>query len=588
MTDTPEQYVGKLLDSFTFFIREIWEDRGLDEVAPLGEVELDILEYTQNGPANRGILAPRSMGKTHLVTCGYAAWRLMRDPDCKVLIVSRSESEAKKTVHILRRWIAMVPFLQHLRPQSMGGQRDTAVMFDVGGAKPDRTPSVTAKGVDGQLEGCRAHLVLPDDVETRKNTKTVNARAELDERVKEFAAILYPDGEVIYVGTFHHEESVYIKLSDRGYNFRTWTLQYPAADEEQLSLAPMLRKRLDDGSAIPGEPTMPHRFPQRYIDAKKAEGRTHYAMQYQLIANLGDTLQYPLVLRDLIVMTIHRDKAPLSVMWGVKTGNNTSTQVQDIASLGFAGDCLYSPVQFDNEWHPYTLTRMWIDPSGKGADSTGYAIVAHLNGILFVKAVGGLAGGYDDETLDKLSRLARTHDAREITVESNFGQDMFAALLEPHIRRVADEDSGQYEAPDVPDDDAAAYRETPHSPWTASIHTSRATEQKEIRIIDALEPVMNQHRLVVDPSVIRDQKLQYQMTRVTKQRNCLDHDDELESLAMCVWQWQESLHQDPRLSAERLRERMIDKALNDFRRGTGQEVKPEPRWFQHKAEAVKY
>ena len=77
----------------------------------------------------------------------------------------------------------------------------------------------------------------------------------------------------------------------------------------------------------------------------------------------------------------------------------------------------------------------------------------------------------------------------------------------------------------------------------------RHNTQKEKRIIDTLEPVMNQHRLVVNKSVIREDNdsiriypaekqlqysLFYQMTRLTKDRNCLGHDDRLDCLAIAV------------------------------------------------------
>ena len=72
----------------------------------------------------------------------------------------------------------------------------------------------------------------------------------------------------------------------------------------------------------------------------------------------------------------------------------------------------------------------------------------------------------------------------------------------------------------------------------------RSTIQKEKRIIDVLEPVMNQHRLIVDPQVIRDDlettkglpaeqalayRLIYQMTRICRIRGSLRHDDRLDA-----------------------------------------------------------
>ena len=77
----------------------------------------------------------------------------------------------------------------------------------------------------------------------------------------------------------------------------------------------------------------------------------------------------------------------------------------------------------------------------------------------------------------------------------------------------------------------------------------RANVRKEDRIIDSLEPVMNQHRLVVDKKVIewdyasnKDEApelrlmymLFYQMSRMCREKGAVKHDDRLDCLAQGV------------------------------------------------------
>ena len=77
----------------------------------------------------------------------------------------------------------------------------------------------------------------------------------------------------------------------------------------------------------------------------------------------------------------------------------------------------------------------------------------------------------------------------------------------------------------------------------------RANVRKEDRIIDSLEPVLNQHRLVVDRAVIdwdytsnKDSApesrllymLFYQMSRMCRQKGAVKHDDRLDCLAQGV------------------------------------------------------
>lgn len=578
--DLTDRDIERVLTEFPFFMEKVWVERELNLVAPLGRVEFDILEWMQWGPELRGVLALRGIGKTHFA-CGYMDWRLLNDPNHKCLIVSKSESEAKRSLYMTRRWISTTTFLKHLTPQARNeaAQRDSAIQFDVGPALEDRTPSCTAKGIDGQLEGGRAHTIIGDDVETGKNTKTLQARLDLDERVKQLSAILYPKGEIIYLGTYHHEESLYIKLQERGYAFRSWPITYPTKTDKIMNLAPMLKKDMKKG-AKPGDMTLPHRFGPDHIAARKKEGRTHYAMQYMLIADLGDTLMYPLRLRDLIVFPTHRDKAPISIAWGMTDNSNVTTAMSEIASLGFGQDCFHRPIMFDEIWERYSRTIMWIDPSGRGEDKTGYAIVAELNGYLWVKAVGGLQGGYDDETLHTIASTAKTHDAREVYVEDNFGQGMFTSLLEPALARCFDEDTPSHSV-------VVGEQDEPRRPWRASIETRRVHGQKELRIIGYLEPVMNGHRLIFSPEVAANQDLQYQLTRITREPKCLEHEDELESLAQACWIFQDVMHQDPLISAQKRLGQYIQDELDEMRRAGGETVRG-PNWINHTHELTKF
>ena len=151
---------------------------------------------------------------------------------------------------------------------------------------------------------------------------------------------------------------------------------------------------------------------------------------------------------------------------------------------------------------------------------------------------------------------------KEVLVEDNFGQGMMAALMEPVLRRHYVE----------PGDD-----QYPKG-WKCFIDTRRMSQQKEVRIIESLEPVMNSHRLVVDQTVASNMEFQQQLTRITRQRNCLAHEDELESLAMCVAEWRDVLYQDPVVSADRLAEADLDKALQEHYL---QHESASPGWFTH-------
>ena len=101
-------------------------------------------------------------------------------------------------------------------------------------------------------------------------------------------------------------------------------------------------------------------------------------------------------------------------------------------------------------------------------------------------------------------------------------------------------------------------------PVLSKVHSAIMSEvrhntQKERPIIDVLEPVMNQHRLVMDKKVIQKDfdscqhlppeqalryQLMYQMTRLTADRGALTNDDRFDALAMACQYWVDAMAQD--------------------------------------------
>lgn len=545
---------SKLTD-FRNFLYLVWKHLNLPQPTP---VQYDIADYLQHGPRRMVIEAFRGVGKSY-ITSAFVVHQLLLDPECKVLVVSASKNRSDDFSTFTQRLINDMPVLHHLKPREE--QRASKISFDVGPAGPSHSPSVKSVGITGQLSGSRADIIVADDIEIPNNSATQMMRDKLAEAVKEFDAVLKPDGRIIYLGTPQTEMSLYEELPNRGYEARIWPARYPSeAVRSRYSgrLAPLVGNLLDrDEEALVGLPTDPKRFTDEdLLERELSYGRSGFSLQFMLDTSLSDADRYPLKLSDLIVMPLDNDKAPEKVMWGRIPQN----EIKELPNLGLAGDKYYSPQDTVGSYLDYTGSVMAIDPSGRGADETAYAVVKMLNGQLFVTDAGGVKGGYAKETLQALSVIAKNNKVNEIIVESNFGDGMFTELFKPVIHKVYD----------------------------VTINEVRHSKQKELRIIDTLEPVMNQHRLVIDPKVIeRDWQsvqnystekapkytLAYQMTRITKERGALAHDDRLDALSMAVAYWVEQMASDADKAIVDRKEELLMETLERF--STNTLLKPE-------------
>jgi hypothetical protein len=538
-------YVDQLvLQDFRNFVYVLWQHLQLPEPTV---VQYDIAHYLQHGPERRIIEAFRGVGKSWL-TAAYVLWRLLRNPEERVLVVSASKDRADAFTTFVRRLIEEVPILSHLKPRK--DQRDSNLAFDVGPSSAHQAPSVRSVGITGQLTGGRATIIVADDVETPKNSLTALMRDRLAELVKEFDAVLVPGGEIVYLGTPQTEMSLYNELPKRGYCVRIWPARYPDAKRRKFydqHLAPLIvealtkNPKLAEECAGRGAPTDPARFTDLDLVKREASyGRSGFALQFMLDTSLSDQDRHPLRLADLMVMGLTTETAPVKVAWG----SGPDQIVEQLPCPGLRGDRWHRPAFIHADYIEFQGSVLTIDPSGRGKDETGYAVVKMLNGYLYVLACGGLKGGYDDTVLEFLANLAKEHKVNQVLIESNFGDGMFTKLIEPFFTRI-------------------------HPVTVEEIHH---TGQKELRIIDVLEPVFNQHRVVFSEKVVLEDvkaddvnySLLYQITRITKDKQALAHEDRLEALAMAMGYWVEQLAKDVKAVEDQHRADKIDAALERF------------------------
>ena len=532
----------RLLD-FRNFLWLVWKHLNLPDPTP---IQYDIAEYIQTGPKRLVVEAFRGVGKSW-ITSAFVIHQLLLDPTKNILVVSASKSRADDFSTFTLRLINEIDLLSHLRPQE--GQRNSKIAFDVGPAPAAHAPSVKSVGITGQLTGSRADLIVADDVESANNSMTQVMRDKLSETVKEFDAVLKPDGRIIYLGTPQTEQSLYNALPERGYKIRVWPARYPSEKQMEVygdRLAPVVAEAWVEDRV--GHPTDPARFGLEDLMEREASyGRSGFNLQFMLDTSLSDMERYPLKLSDLIVMDVHDDVAPERLIWG----SSSDLVVRDVPCVGFNGDKYHRPARVQGDYIPYTGSVLAVDPSGRGSDETAIAVAKMCNGVVYIPEAGGIAGGYSDSALKAIAETAKRHKVNYVIVESNFGDGMFTQLLTPVLRAI----------------------------YPVTVEEVRHSKQKEKRIIDTLEPVMNQHRLVVSPSVIRADwestrdlptekalgyQLFYQMTRVTKDRGSLRHDDRLDALSMAVGYWTEAMAQDVEARMEGLKQERLLKEMDKF------------------------
>ena len=532
--------MDKRINNFKNFLFLCWKHLNLPEPTP---IQYDIADFLQSKEKRIVIEAFRGVGKSW-ITSAYVCHQLLLNPQRNILVVSASKTRADDFSTFTQRLISEMPMLQHLIPRD--NQRHSKISFDVAPATASHAPSVKSMGISGQMTGSRADIIIADDVESANNSQTQLMRDRLSETVKEFDAIIKPEiGRTIFLGTPQNEMSLYNSLGERGFKTKIWTALVPNKTQT-ISYGDKLASII---KGVEGEPTDPKRFDATDLMERLASyGRSGFNLQFMLDTSLSDANRYPLKLNDLIIASgcSTWKEAPAKIQWASAPEQMKAID-PDIPNVGLKGDYFVAPMYMSEEFTPFEGTCMSIDPSGRGEDKTAYAVLKMLHGVLYLTAQGSLEGGYSDTTMARLSNIAKKHDVNYVVIESNFGDGMATQLLKPIMAKI----------------------------HPCEIEEVRHNTQKEKRIIDTLEPLMNSHRLVVDDLLIKedfknepDHQLFRQMTRLTRDKGSLRHDDAIDALAMCAKYWTDRLDRDQTLSYNQHKEDLINQDLEKFMEGT--------------------
>ena len=509
--------VTVLQEDFKLFLQALWEQ--LDLPSPT-RAQYAIADYLQNGPKRLQIQAFRGVGKSW-ITGAFVLWTLFKDPEKKIMIISASKERADNMSIFLQKLIIETPWLNHLRPKS-DEARWSRISFDVL-CSPHQAPSVKSVGITGQLTGSRADLMVLDDIEVPGNSMTELMREKLLQLCTEAESILTPksDSRICYLGTPQTTFTVYRKLAERNYRPFVWPSRYPRKNklsQYEGLLAPQIVEDLEN-AAEEWDVTDPDRFDNDdLIEREAAMGRSNFMLQFQLDTSLSDAEKFPLKMADLVVTSVNPESAPDQVVWC----SDPQNVIKDLPTVGLPGDYFYSPMQLQGEWTGYSESICSVDPSGRGTDETAAAFISQKNGYLYLHEMRAYRDGYSDGTLLDILRGCKKYGVTKLVIETNFGDGIVGELFKKHLQ---------------------------NTKQAIDVEEIRANVRKEDRIIDSLEPVLNQHRLIVNRNVIEwDYKsnsdeapelrlmymLFYQMSRMCREKGAVKHDDRLDCLAQGV------------------------------------------------------
>ncbi len=429
----------------------------------------------------------RGCGKSTLVGL-FAAWLLVGNPNLRLLVLAADLALGRKMVRTVKRLLERHPFARGLKPAHL--DQWAADRFTVARPMELRDPSMLACGIDSNMTGSRADVVICDDVEVPKTCDTAAKRSELRAKLSEIDYVLVPGGTQLYIGTPHTYYSLYAESPRRDVGETSIFL-----DGFARLTVPVLT--MDGGSA------WPERFSMERIERmRRHTGMNKFASQ---------------MLLQPVNMTLSRlDPERLRRY----DGSLEYREAQGVARLSLNGERLVSASCF---WDPAYGARA---PGGAvGRDGGDGSVVAavfsdrhgnhYLHRILYIEPQpdrttgSGMPGAGDDDATRQCRRVAAFAESLHlpaVTLEIN-GLGRFL----PGLLRRALAQAGT----------ACAVVET-------NTHTN-----KQVRILEAFDTVLAAGALFAHVSVW-DTPFIEEMRDWRPDARFKGHDDGLDAVAGCL------------------------------------------------------
>ena len=156
------------------------------------------------------ILAPRGHGKSTICTVAYSLWKLLHDPDMRILIVSNTADQADALSGEIRQQTERNHGLQTLFGDILGASWRANKFTTAGRTRICKEASITSVGVEGAVVSRHYDMIILDDIVDEENSAGETARRKLHTwYAKALMPCLEPGGELHLLGTRYHPRDLY-------------------------------------------------------------------------------------------------------------------------------------------------------------------------------------------------------------------------------------------------------------------------------------------------------------------------------------------------------------------------------------------
>jgi len=199
-----EKVISAKQEKLIHLLREKKAQRGLNDlfyfckfILGYEDIEiyphLDMCNFIQSGWPKRFMLEPRGSFKSTIATIGYSIWKIIKQPNIRILINSQELKQSKKFLAEIKGHFEHNQELISLYGDFVGSKWNDDEIIVSTRTKHRKEPTIQTGGVETPKTGGHVDLLINDDLHDEHN---VNTPEQIDKVIKFWklqSAILEPD-----------------------------------------------------------------------------------------------------------------------------------------------------------------------------------------------------------------------------------------------------------------------------------------------------------------------------------------------------------------------------------------------------------
>ena len=209
----------KSLNSLYDFNRLILKADEGEAKVPLAPFHKELCQFVQDSQDKKKlVLVPRLHLKSTLVTIGYTLFRIIHDPNIRILIMSGTYDNAVSFVGAIKDHLSRNDYLKELfgniAANPVHWANDRFTLSTARTSLGDKEPTVLGVGVESNIVSKHFNMIIMDDIVTLENSQTIEQRDKVARRYRDAINLLEVGGQMIVIGTRWHEDDLYSSIAE--------------------------------------------------------------------------------------------------------------------------------------------------------------------------------------------------------------------------------------------------------------------------------------------------------------------------------------------------------------------------------------